>query len=116
MANIILWNIDDNDCIELINLYSIEIIKKSEGEITLSLLIDKLNKKTVDHNIHNIKRMNKFSRYLKYKYGNAVKFYESLNHYSIVNNNSKIHIKLHPQLITYSLNKRITKDSEWIFI
>jgi len=110
------WNIDEKDCINLINRYSIEIINKSEENIALSLLIDKLNKKTVDHNIHNNKRMNKFSRFLKYKYGNAVKFYENFNHYSIINDNSKIYIKLHPELISYSLNKRITKDSEWIFI
>lgn len=112
----ILWNIDDNDCIHLIDNYSVEIINNSKGEITLSLLIDELNKKTVTHNIHNDKKMNKFSRFLKHKYGNSSKFYELYNHYSIINDGSKIYIQLHPHLITHSSNKRITKDSEWIFV
>jgi hypothetical protein len=60
-----------------------------------------------------------FSKYLKIEYGGVLKFLEMFNFYSVVKNDKTIYIKYYKNLVDLDdikQGRRITKDSDWIFI
>ena len=113
------WNISNEKCFEIIHNTLIDILNEERLKILpLSQLIERLNSRTRIHRLHTNKRYNKFSKYLKYKYGGILNFIQYYNFYEIIKTNKNIQIKLHNNLVEKinENNKRITKDDDWIII
>jgi len=114
------WNLSDDKCFELVHLTVIDILSEINGNILpLNNLVENLNSRTKIYKLHNSKRLNMFSKYLKIEYGGVIKFLETFNFYSIIRNEKDIYIKLYKNLVNLDNikeGKRITKDSEWIII
>tara|TARA_Y100000591_G_scaffold332795_1_gene371619 strand:+ start:1395 stop:1766 length:372 start_codon:yes stop_codon:yes gene_type:complete len=114
------WNFSDDKCFEIIHLTIIDILsEKHEKILSLNKLIENLNSRTKIYKLHNSKRLNMFSKYLKIEYGGVINFLESFNFYSVVKNEQDIYVKLYKNLVNLDdikAGKRITKDSDWILI
>ena len=114
------WNFSDDKCFEIIHLTIIDILsEKKENILSLNKLISNLNLRTKIYKLHNLKRLNTFSKYLKVEYGGVLNFLESFNFYSVIKTKNDIYIKLYKSLVNLDDikdGKRITKDSEWILI
>lgn len=113
------WNISNEKCFEIIHNTLIDILNEEKLKILpLSQLIERLNLRTRIHRLHNNKRYNKFSKYLKHKHGGILKFIQYYNFYEIIKTDKNIQIKLHNNLVEKisENNKRITKDDDWIMI
>jgi hypothetical protein len=114
------WNLSDDKCFEIVHLTIIDILSEKHGNIiSLNNLVENLNSRTKIYKLHNSKRLNMFSKYLKIEYGGVLKFLENFNFYSIIRNEKDIYIKLYKNLVNLDNikeDKRITKDSEWIII
>ena len=117
----IVWNLSPEKCFEIIHLTLIDILEGSkEKTLTLDALIKTLNTRTKVYKLHNEKKYNSFSKYLKEEYDGLLNFIECYNFYDIIYNDKEISIKLYKNLvdlndIKYS-GKRITRDNEWVFI
>jgi len=114
------WNLSDDKCFEIVHLTVIDILSERNGNIlSLNNLVENLNSRTKIYKLHNSKRLNMFSKYLKIEYGGVLKFLENFNFYSIIRNEKDIYIKLYQNLVNLDNikeGKRITKDSDWIII
>lgn len=114
------WNLSDDKCFEIVHLTVIDILSERNGNIlSLNNLVENLNSRTKIYKLHNSKRLNMFSKYLKIEYGGVLKFLETFNFYSIIRNEKDIYIKLYKNLVNIDNikeGKRITKDSDWIII
>tara|TARA_B100002019_G_scaffold250469_2_gene230343 strand:+ start:375 stop:746 length:372 start_codon:yes stop_codon:yes gene_type:complete len=114
------WNFSDDKCFEIIHLTIIDILSEKHDKIlSLNKLIENLNSRTKIYKLHNSKRLNMFSKYLKIEYGGVINFLESFNFYSVVKNEQDIYVKLYKNLVNLDdikAGKRITKDSDWILI
>jgi hypothetical protein len=114
------WNLSDDKCFEIVHLTVIDILSEKNGNIlSLNNLVENLNSRTKIYKLHNSKRLNMFSKYLKIEYGGVIKFLETFNFYSIIRNEKDIYIKLYKNLVNLDNikeGKRITKDSDWIII
>ena len=114
------WNFSDDKCFEIIHLTIIDILSEKNGKIlSLNALIENLNSRTKIYKLHNSKRLNMFSKYLKIEYGGVINFLESFNFYSVVKTEKDIYVKLYKNLVNLDdikEGKRITKDSDWILI
>ena len=114
------WNFSDDKCFEIIHLTIIDILsEKHEKILSLNKLIENLNSRTKIYKLHNLKRLNMFSKYLKIEYGGVINFLESFNFYSVVKTEKDIYVKLYKNLVNLDDikgGKRITKDSDWILI
>lgn len=114
------WNLSDDKCFEIVHLTVIDILSEKHGNIlSLNNLVENLNSRTKIYKLHNSKRLNMFSKYLKIEYGGVIKFLETFNFYSIIRNEKDIYIKLYKNLVNLDNikeGKRITKDSDWIII
>ena len=117
----IVWNLSPEKCFEIIHLTLIDILEGSRDKtLTLDALIKTLNTRTKVYKLHNEKKYNSFSKYLKEEYDGLLNFIECYNFYDIIYNDKEISIKLYKNLvdlndIKYS-GKRITRDNEWVFI
>jgi hypothetical protein len=117
----IVWNLSPEKCFEIIHLTLIDILEGSRDKtLTLDALIKTLNTRTKVYKLHNEKKYNSFSKYLKEEYDGLLNFIECYNFYDIIYNDKEISIKLYTNLvdlndIKYS-GKRITRDNEWVFI
>ncbi len=120
VQNSVKWNFSDDKCFEIIHLTIIDILsEKHEKILSLNKLIENLNSRTKIYKLHNSKRLNMFSKYLKIEYGGVINFLESFNFYSVVKNEQDIYVKLYKNLVNLDdikAGKRITKDSDWILI
>ena len=120
VQNSVKWNFSDDKCFEIIHLTIIDILSEKHGKIlSLNALIENLNSRTKIYKLHNSKRLNMFSKYLKIEYGSVINFLESFNFYSVVKNEQDIYVKLYKNLVNLDdikEGKRITKDSDWILI
>ena len=120
VQNSVKWNFSDDKCFEIIHLTIIDILsEKHEKILSLNKLIENLNSRTKIYKLHNSKRLNMFSKYLKIEYGGVINFLESFNFYSVVKNEQDIYVKLYKNLVNLDdikEGKRITKDSDWILI
>jgi len=114
------WNFSNDKCFEIIHLTIIDILSEKNGKIlSLNKLIENLNSRTKIYKLHNSKKLNMFSKYLKIEYGGVINFLESFNFYSVVKNEKDIYVKLYKNLVNLDdikAGKRITKDSDWILI
>jgi len=114
------WNLSDDKCFEIVHLTVIDILSERNGNIlSLNNLVENLNSRTKIYKLHNTKRLNMFSKYLKIEYGGVLKFLENFNFYGITRDEKDIYIKLYKNLVNLDNikeGKRITKDSEWIII
>ena len=117
----IVWNLSPEKCFEIIHLTLIDILEGNRDKtLTLDALIKTLNTRTKVYKLHNEKKYNSFSKYLKEEYDGLLNFIECYNFYDIIYNDKEISIKLYTNLvdlndIKYS-GKRITRDNEWVFI
>ena len=117
----IVWNLSPEKCFEIIHLTLIDILEGNRDKtLTLDALIKNLNTRTKVYKLHNEKKYNSFSIYLKEEYDGLLNFIECYNFYDIIYNDKEISIKLYKNLvdlndIKYS-GKRITRDNEWVFI
>jgi len=120
MVQNINWKLSSEKCFEIIHFTLIDILTESKDHIqNIDNLIYKLNKKTRVYKLHDLKRYNSFSKYLKLEYNGFLKFIEDYNFYDIIKIDKTIHIKLYKNLVDLKNlkdSKRYTKDSEWIFI
>lgn len=120
VLNSVEWNFPDDKCFEIIHLTIIDILSEKHGKIlSLNTLIENLNSRTKIYKLHNLKRLNMFSKYLKIEYGGVINFLESFNFYSVVKTEKDIYVKLYKNLVNLDdikEGKRITKDSDWILI
>ena len=121
VQNNIKWNLTSDKCFEIIHLTLIDILTESKGYIkNIDDLIRLLNSRTKVYKLHNSRKYNSFSKYLKLEHDGFLNFIESYNFYGVIKTDKKISIKLYKNLVNlddlrYS-GERYTKDSEWIFI
>lgn len=119
--NNIKWKLTSDKCFEIIHLTLIDILSESkEGIRNINELIMMLNKRTKVYKIHNSRKYNSFSKYLKIEYNGFLNFIENYNFYGVIKNDKNISIKLYKNLVNLDdlkyTGKRLTKDSEWVFI
>ena len=118
VQNLIQWNLSEEKCFEIINLTLIDILSESPNKtLSLNQLVKLLNSRTRIYKLSNHKKYNSFSKYLKLKHKGILNFIEEYNFYSIIKTERNIQIQLYKNLVNLnSLERRITKDSEWEFI
>lgn len=114
------WNLLETQCFEIIHLTIIDILsEKKDNILPLNQLITNLNSRTKIYKLHNNKKYNMFSKYIKIEYGGALNFLEKFNFYGIIKTEKDIIIKLYKNLVNLDNIKeglRITKDSDWVII
>jgi len=120
MVHNIVWNLKPDKCFEILHLTLIDILTGSKDKIkNIDNLIEILNTRTRVYKLHDQKKYNSFSKYLKVEYGGFLNFIENYNFYDIIRNDKNISIKLYKNLVNLDDlmdSKRYTKDSEWVFI
>lgn len=121
VKNNIKWKLTSDKCFEIIHLTLIDILSESkEGIRNINELIMMLNKRTKVYKLHNSIKYNSFSKYLKIEYNGFLNFIENYNFYGVIKNDKNISIKLYKNLVNLDdlkyTGKRLTKDSEWVFI
>ena len=118
VQNSIQWKLSEEKCFEIIHLTLIDILSESPNKtLSLNRLVELLNSRTRIYKINNQKKYNSFSKYLKLKHKGILSFIEEYNFYGIIKTERNIQIQLYKNLVNLnSLEKRITKDSEWEFI
>tara|TARA_B100000900_G_scaffold393303_1_gene389658 strand:+ start:289 stop:663 length:375 start_codon:yes stop_codon:yes gene_type:complete len=121
VQNNIKWNLTSEKCFEIIHLTLIDILTESK-DFTKNIndLIRMLNSRTKIYKLHDSRKYNSFSKYLKIEYNGFLNFIEDYNFYDVIRGDKDIIIKLYKNLVNlddlkYS-GKRLTKDSEWIII
>tara|TARA_B100000123_G_scaffold168514_1_gene124923 strand:- start:140 stop:514 length:375 start_codon:yes stop_codon:yes gene_type:complete len=121
VQNNIKWNLTSEKCFEIIHLTLIDILTESK-DFTKNIndLIRMLNSRTKIYKLHDSRKYNSFSKYLKIEYNGFLNFIEDYNFYDVIRGDKDISIKLYKNLVNlddlkYS-GKRLTKDSEWIII
>ena len=115
------WNILENQMQKIIHKNIISILKESpKNKLPLNDLINLLNKKTNHLKIHNNKKYNSTSKYIKYQYNGITKFLDDYNIYGIIKKSDEIKVVLIEDLLEdfdiINPPKRITRDNEWVFI
>ena len=121
VQNNIKWNLTSEKCFEIIHLTLIDILSESENcTKNINDLIRMLNSRTRIYKLHNSRKFNSFSKYLKIEYKGFLNFIEDYNFYDIIKTDKDISIKLYKNLVNLDdlkyTGKRLTKDSEWIII
>ena len=117
----IIWNLNPEKCFEIIQLTLIDILTESKDKTRdINDLIRLLNIRTKIYKLHDYRKYNSFSKYIKLEYDGFLNFIESYNFYGILKTNKNISIKLYKNLVDlndlkYS-GKRYTKDSEWVML
>ena len=117
----ITWNLSSEKCFEIIQYTLIDILSENKTKsLNIDKLVELLNLRTKIYKLHNSKKYNSFSKYLKIEYNGILNFIENYNFYSVVKTENEIIIKLYSNLVDLNdlkyTGKRLTKDSEWIMI
>ena len=117
----ITWNLSSEKCCEIIQYTLIDILSENKTKsLNIDKLVELLNLRTKIYKLHNSKKYNSFSKYLKIEYDGFLNFIENYNFYGVIKNDKDISIKLYKNLVDLDdlkyTGKRLTKDSEWIFI
>lgn len=121
VPNNIKWNLTSEKCFEIIHLTLIDILSEKKDKTSdINNIIQLLNTRTKIYKLHNSRKYNSFSKYLKIEYEGFLNFIEDYNFYGVIKCDKNIYIKLYQNLVNlddikYS-GKRLTKDSEWIII
>lgn len=113
------WNISSEKGIEIAHEKIIEILREKRSPTLLNELVSLLNLRTKNYTIHQNKKHNCFSKYLKFAHGGILKFLDDYNIYGIIKKSNRIHVVLLEDCLeenTLSPLKRITRDNEWIFV
>lgn len=112
------WNILENEMLNIIHKNIIFILKESpNNKLSLNELIKILNKKTNHLKIHNNKKYNSTSKYIKYKYNGITKFLDDYNIYGISNHRNTVFVHLIDiDCSENNIHKRIINENDWIFI
>ena len=118
VQNLVQWNFSEKKCFEIIHLTLIDILSESPNKtLSLNRLVELLNSRTRIYKLSNHKKYNSFSKYLKLRQKGILNFIEEYNFYSVDKSKKDIEVKLYKHLVNLdTLEKRITKDSEWEFI
>ena len=118
VQNSVQWNFSEKKCFEIIHLTLIDILSESPNKtLSLNRLVELLNSRTRIYKLSNHKKYNSFSKYLKLRQKGILNFIEEYNFYSVDKSKNDIEVKLYKHLVNLdTLEKRITKDSEWEFI
>ena len=114
-------NLSSEKCFEIIQYTLIDILSENKTKsLNIDKLVELLNLRTKIYKLHNSKKYNSFSKYLKIEYNGILNFIENYNFYSVVKTENEIIIKLYSNLVDLNdlkyTGKRLTKDSEWIMI
>tara|TARA_B000000532_G_scaffold238823_1_gene227685 strand:+ start:254 stop:637 length:384 start_codon:yes stop_codon:yes gene_type:complete len=117
----ITWNLSLEKCFEIIQYTLIDILSENKTKsLNIDKLVELLNQRTKIYKLHNSRKYNSFSKYLKIEYNGILNFIENYNFYGVVKIKNEIIIKLYSNLVDLNdlkyTGKRITKDSEWIMI
>jgi len=117
----ITWNLSSEKCFEIIQYTLIDILSENKTKsLNIDKLVELLNLRTKIYKLHNSKKYNSFSKYLKIEYKGVLNFIENYNFYGVVKTENEIIIKLYSNLVDLNdlkyTGKRLTKDSEWIMI
>ena len=115
MANYQQWNMKIDEAIELAHSTIITILKENERPILLSKLVTLLNNKTKSVRFHQNKKLNHFSKYMKYNYGGIMKFLDDFNIYGIMKTNSDVNVLLIDKNNTLNIIQ-IPNDNEWVLV
>tara|TARA_B100000965_G_scaffold279812_1_gene237672 strand:- start:381 stop:755 length:375 start_codon:yes stop_codon:yes gene_type:complete len=118
VQNSVRWNFSEKKCFEIIHLTLIDILSECPNKtLSLNRLVELLNSRTRIYKLSNHKKYNSFSKYLKLRQKGILNFIEEYNFYSVDKSKKDIEVKLYKNLVNLdTLEKRITKDSEWEFI
>jgi len=92
--------------------------------LPLKDLVFLLNRRTRYHKIHNNKKHNSLTNYIKIKYGGIIKFLDDYSLYGlrIKDNHDYVYLMdqtnetLTDQELIDCYTKRITQDTEWVFV
>ena len=99
----------------------IEILNEQPKKMMkLNEFVYLLNSRTKHHKIHNNKRHNCITKYIRINYGGIQKFIDDYSIYGISKNGGEtcVHL-LEKEMKDFDINeihRRITKDCDWIFI
>ena len=108
------WNIKLDEAIKIAHSNIKTILKENKEPILLSRLVTLLNNKTKNIKFHHKKKMNCFSKYMKYNYGGILKFLDDYNIYGIIDCKSDKKVLLldenDSQIVQFS------NDNEWILL
>lgn len=108
------WNIKLDEAIIIAHSNIKTILKENKEPILLSRLVTLLNNKTKNIRFHQNKKMNCFSKYMKYNYGGILKFLDDYNIYGIIDCKSDKKVLLlddnNSQIVQFS------NDNEWILL
>ena len=114
------WNISLEKGIEIAHTLIIDILRESNKPLSLNDLVFLLNSRSKEYKIHNNKKHNCFTKYLKVRHGGVVSFLDDYNIYGIMKKGSEIEILLLEDILEdYDIKsplKRITRDNEWVFV
>ena len=115
------WKLSSDKVFEIIHLTLIDILsERKDKTYPLNKLVELLNSRTKIYKLHDTKKYNSFSKYLKIEERGILNFIEKFNFYSVIRTDRNIYVKLYKNLVDLSdlrsSAKRITKDSEWILI
>ena len=115
------WKLSEDKVFEIIHLTLIDILsERKDKTYPLNKLVELLNSRTKIYRLHDIKKYNSFSKYLKIEERGILNFIEKFNFYSVIRTDRNVYVQLYKYLVDLShlssSAKRITKDSEWILI
>ena len=104
------WNISDERGLDLIHQYLIQILREQpKNFLSLDELVFLLNNRTKCHKIHNHKKHNCLTKYIKIKYGGIVKFLDKHDLYGIRIKDNKAYVYLiDPDVINFY--------NDWVFV
>ena len=116
------WNISNERGLHMIHQGLIQILRAQPKKfLPLNELVFMLNRRTRYHKIHNHKKHNCLSKYIKIKYGGIIKFLDDYCLYGIriKNNTEYVYLMDDETLSEQTLinsTKRITADNEWVLV
>ena len=88
------WNISEEKMLQIIHLNLIEILKEKGSMMEMNDLISTLNERTKYHKIHQNKKYNVISKYIKINYGGVLKFIDTYTIYGISDKRRRRYIHL----------------------
>ena len=119
------WNISDERGLHIIHRSLIQILRERPKKfLPLKDLVFLLNRRPRYHKIHNNKKHNSLTNYIKIKYGGIIKFIDDYSLYGlrIKGNHDYVYLMdqnnetLTDQELIDCYTKRITQDTEWVFV
>tara|TARA_B100001093_G_C26556363_1_gene896722 strand:- start:196 stop:555 length:360 start_codon:yes stop_codon:yes gene_type:complete len=116
--NKIKWNISIEQGNEIAHSILKDILYQNKDPIPLDELIFLLNSRAKKYKIHNNRKHNCFTKYLKIVHGGIINFLDNYTMYGIIHKSDKKFVVLISENILSDTSplKSITRDSDWIFL